>query len=224
MDTRHEHDTHSHTTSPLRAPSRGVPIPTPEGAPLSSAFFLLLAFRRLSDGATGAGPGLPSSPFSAAAPPPFRPLRPIPSTPPPATPPPTPWARAVASGRPTSPPRSHPSLVGKSRPHPRPLYRPRLAPPLRRFLFRLGEALPSLSKITVVRLPMRRASSRHPRTSRFHSQRPRQLISRPLRKLTQSSCGRRSGAPLGALRTISLVAHPANSLLLIHSCNQRWLF
>jgi len=41
MNTRHAHDTHSHTTSPLRAPSRGVPIPTPEGAPLSSEFFLL---------------------------------------------------------------------------------------------------------------------------------------------------------------------------------------
>ena len=50
MDTRPEHDTHSHTTSPLRAPSRGVPIPTPEEAPLSSGFFLLFAFRRSSDG------------------------------------------------------------------------------------------------------------------------------------------------------------------------------
>ena len=40
MNTRHAHDTHSHTTSPLRAPSHGVPIPTPEEAPLSSEFFL----------------------------------------------------------------------------------------------------------------------------------------------------------------------------------------
>ena len=45
MNTRHEHDTHSHTTSPLRAPSRGVVILTPEEAPLSSEFFLLFAFR-----------------------------------------------------------------------------------------------------------------------------------------------------------------------------------
>ena len=43
MNTRHEHDTHSHTTSPLRAPSRGVLILTPEEAPLSSEFFLLFA-------------------------------------------------------------------------------------------------------------------------------------------------------------------------------------
>ena len=34
--TRYEHVTHSHTTSPLRAPSRGVLILTPEEAPLSS--------------------------------------------------------------------------------------------------------------------------------------------------------------------------------------------
>ena len=57
MNTRHEHDTHSHTTSPLRAPSRGVLILTPEEAPLSSEFFLLFAFRRLSDG-RGARPPL----------------------------------------------------------------------------------------------------------------------------------------------------------------------
>mgnify|MGYP004383638679 CR=1 FL=1 len=50
MNTRHEHDTPSHTPSPLRAPSRGVLILPPEEAPLSSELFLLLAFRRLSDG------------------------------------------------------------------------------------------------------------------------------------------------------------------------------
>ena len=44
MNTRHEHDTHSHTPSPLRAPSRGVLILTPEESPLSSEFFLLFAF------------------------------------------------------------------------------------------------------------------------------------------------------------------------------------
>ena len=52
------------------------------------------------------------------------------------------------------------SLVEESRPHPRPLYRPRLAPPLRWPLIEFGEAWPSLSKITVVRLPLRRASPR----------------------------------------------------------------
>ena len=57
MDTRHEHDTPSHTTSPLRAPSRGVLILTPEEAPLSSEFFLLFAFRWSSDG-RGARPPL----------------------------------------------------------------------------------------------------------------------------------------------------------------------
>ena len=57
MNTRHEHDTHSHTTSPLRAPSRGVLILTPEEAPLSSEFFLLFAFRWSSDG-RGARPPL----------------------------------------------------------------------------------------------------------------------------------------------------------------------
>ena len=35
MNTRQAHDTHSHTTSPLRAPSRKV---------LSSEFFLALKF------------------------------------------------------------------------------------------------------------------------------------------------------------------------------------
>ena len=44
MNTRHEHDTHSHTTSPLRAPSCKVLILTPEEAPPSSEFFLLFAF------------------------------------------------------------------------------------------------------------------------------------------------------------------------------------
>ena len=52
------------------------------------------------------------------------------------------------------------SLVDESRPHPRPLYRPRLAPPLRRLLSRLGGAWPSLSKIAVVRLPLRLAFPR----------------------------------------------------------------
>ena len=47
MNTRHEHDTHSHTPSPLRAPSRGVLILTPEEAPLSSEFFLLFHQRFL---------------------------------------------------------------------------------------------------------------------------------------------------------------------------------
>ena len=45
MNTRHEHDTHSHTTSPLGAPSCKVLILTPEEAPPSSEFFLLFAFR-----------------------------------------------------------------------------------------------------------------------------------------------------------------------------------
>ena len=60
---------------------------------------------------------------------------------------------------PTSTPgRSSPlSLVDESRPHPRPLYCPRLAPPHRRLLFRPGEAWPSLSKVAVIRLPLRRA-------------------------------------------------------------------
>ena len=57
MNTRHEHDTPSHTPSPLRAPSRGVLILPPEEAPLSFEFFLLFAFRRLSDG-RGARPPL----------------------------------------------------------------------------------------------------------------------------------------------------------------------
>ena len=48
MNTRH--DTHSHTPSPLRAPSRGVLILTPEEAPLSSEFFLMLAFSLFSAG------------------------------------------------------------------------------------------------------------------------------------------------------------------------------
>ena len=48
------------------------------------------------------------------------------------------------------------SLVDESRPHPRPLYRPRLAPPLRWPLIELGEAWPSLSQLPVVRLPPRR--------------------------------------------------------------------
>ena len=52
------------------------------------------------------------------------------------------------------------SLVDESRPHPRPLYRPRLAPPLRWPLIELGEAWPSLSQIPVVRLPLRRVSPR----------------------------------------------------------------
>ena len=43
------------------------------------------------------------------------------------------------------------SLVGEPRPHPRPLYRSRLALPLRRFLTRLGEAWPYLSKIAAIR-------------------------------------------------------------------------
>ena len=48
------------------------------------------------------------------------------------------------------------SLVDESRPHPRPLYRPRLAPPLRRsFLLRLGEAWPSLSPLPGGPLPLR---------------------------------------------------------------------
>jgi len=92
---------------------------------------------------------------------------------------------------------SHLSLVGESRPHARPLYRLRLAPPLRRLLFRLGEARPSLPKITVARLPPRRVFPRWARTSRFHSQRPRQLISRPLRQLTPSPSW---GPPASALR------------------------
>ena len=57
-------------------------------------------------------------------------------------------------------------LVDESRPHPRPLYRPWLAPPLRRLLSRLGEAWPSLSKVAVVRLPLRRAFPRWRRSSR----------------------------------------------------------
>ena len=57
MNTRHKHDTHSHTTSPLRAPSRGVPILTPEEVLLSSGFFLLFAFH---DHPTGARPDPPS--------------------------------------------------------------------------------------------------------------------------------------------------------------------
>ena len=57
MNTRHAHDTHSHTTSPPRAPSRKVLILTPEEAPLSSEFFLLFAFRWSSDG-RGARPPL----------------------------------------------------------------------------------------------------------------------------------------------------------------------
>ena len=57
MNTRHEHDTHSHTTSPLRAPSRGVLILTPGEAPLSSELSLLFAFRWSSDG-RGARPPL----------------------------------------------------------------------------------------------------------------------------------------------------------------------
>ena len=67
MNTRHEHDTHSHTTSPLRAPSRKVLILTPEEAPLSSEFFLLFAFRRLSDGRGARPPLLAFSSRSSAS-------------------------------------------------------------------------------------------------------------------------------------------------------------
>ena len=96
------------------------------------------------------------------------------------------------------PGRSSPlSLVGESCPHPRPLYRPWLAPPLRRLLFRLGEAWPSLPKVAVIRLPLQRVSPRRARTSRLYSQRPRQLISRLLRQLTPSPT---RGPPASALR------------------------
>ena len=72
----------------------------------------------------------------------------------------SPRARTAALGRVASPPREvGPALPGRrvSRPHPRPLYRPRLAPPLRWPLIELGKAWPSLSQIPVVRLPPRRA-------------------------------------------------------------------
>ena len=58
MNTRQAHDTHSHTTSPLRAPSRGVLILTPEEAPPSSEFFLLFAFRERDSSHLSAGIGL----------------------------------------------------------------------------------------------------------------------------------------------------------------------
>ena len=59
---------------------------------------------------------------------------------------------------PPLPGRSSPlSLVGESCPHSRPLYSPWLAPLFRRLLSRLGEAWPSLSKVVVVRLPLRLA-------------------------------------------------------------------
>ena len=56
MNTRHEHNTYSHTTSLLRAPSRKVLILTPEEAPLSSEFFLLFAFRMIIRRARGPTP------------------------------------------------------------------------------------------------------------------------------------------------------------------------
>ena len=74
-----------------------------------------------------------------------------------------PRARTAALDRVASPPRGvEPALPGR-RVVPAPaafLDRSRLAPPLRRLLLKLGEAWPSLSKITVVRLPLRRAFPR----------------------------------------------------------------
>ena len=63
----------------------------------------------------------------------------------------SPRARAAALGRVASPPRGvEPALPGRQvvPAHSRPLYRPWLAPPLRRLLSRLGEAWPSLSKVS----------------------------------------------------------------------------
>ena len=101
--------TRRHRTGPLRAGSPSPALRRKLPSPLRSSFC------SLSGGhPTGAGPDLPSSPFSAAAPPPFRLLCPIPLTPPPATPPPTPRARAAALDRPTAPPREvEPALPGR---------------------------------------------------------------------------------------------------------------
>ena len=92
MDTRHAHDVHPYSTSPLRP----LGLSHPPGPPPGS----------LSAGrAAAAEPAFPSYASSAAAPPPSRLFCLIPLTPPPAIPRPTPRARAAALGRVASPPR-----------------------------------------------------------------------------------------------------------------------
>ena len=200
LNTRHEHDNtptflidNTTRSPPLRA---RPPHPHSEGGPPSPRPSLLFAFRRLRDGCGARSPLLAFFGRGPAAVPSSLP-DPVDS----ASGDPAPDSLGEGGGIGSYP---LPSPGGRarspwstSRPHPRSLYRPRLAPPLRRLLFRLGEAWPSLPKITVARLPPRRVFPRWARTSRFHSQRPRQLISRPLRQLTPSPS---RGPPVSALR------------------------
>ena len=83
-------------------------------------------------------------------------------------------------------------------------------------LYTLPQAWPSLSEITVARLPPRRVSPRCARTSRLYSHRPRQLASRLLRQLTPSppwgppaSAFRLAGGPVIVLRPLP---SPSSSL------------
>ena len=111
VNTRHEHDVHSHPTSPLRAPPPDLPtphpkeFPSPPGPPSCS----------LSDGqASAAEPAFPSYTSSTAASPPSRPPCLLLLTPPPAIPCPTPRARAAALERHAAPPREvGPALFGQ---------------------------------------------------------------------------------------------------------------
>ena len=101
MDTRHAHDAHPHSTSPLRPLGHSYLPGPPPGSPSAGR-------------AAAAEPAFPSYASSAAAPSPSRLLCLILLTPPPAIPCPTPRARAVALGRVASPPRGvGPALLGR---------------------------------------------------------------------------------------------------------------
>ena len=135
MDTRHAHDVHLYSTSPLRPLGLSYPPGPPPGS--------------LSAGrAAAAEPAFPSYASSAAVPPPSRLFCLIPLTPPPAIPRPTPRVRAAASCLVATPLRGRSgrlSLVSESRPHPWPLYRSRLALPFLLLLTKLGKARSLLS-------------------------------------------------------------------------------
>ena len=101
MDTRHAHDVHPYSTSPLRPLGLSYPPGPPPGS--------------LSAGrAAAAEPAFPSYASSAAAPPPSRLFCLVPLTPPPAIPRPTPQAKVAALGRVAPPPREvGPALPGR---------------------------------------------------------------------------------------------------------------
>ena len=111
VNTRHEHDVHSHPTSPLRAPPPDLPTPHPKGFPSPPG----PPSCSLSDGqASAAEPAFPSYTSSTAASPPSRPPCLLLLTPPPAIPCPTPRARAAALERHAAPPREvGPALFGQ---------------------------------------------------------------------------------------------------------------